>query len=454
VARAAGGRFQRDVPHAVRERASEPCGKEAIEMIHRMMNGLRRRGTQGASVVILALSFLVLLGFAGLTIDVGHWYHVRSRLQSVGDAAALAGAVWLPDMTKAKNEALRYLALNSITLGAPPAGEVVFCDSTAGPPAQFEVQLLRVAGPYFTSVAGIGTVNVAVRSRAQPATRGQTGVDPSANAFNFSVYGGQEFVPPAFQQPQETKFAGADLRITGNVHVNGDFRIGGANNQVEGTATAGHNVTVQGGQGNSISGTVTNNGTKIPTPAADTTKAKADAAADGHYYKYINPGVFETCNAAGVCTAATPPPGATFSGDKIHFSGGTNVSGKYYVEGGGLQFSGAGMNGTASFVAEGEIHVSGAAASFAGGSAFGFTSLSSSGTAIKFDAQGSTVNGTFFAPNGTIQIATSNVTVNGALVAASVDGGTGSAIAINFASTGNNQIAVKAQTEMFVRLVD
>ena len=51
--------------------------------------GVRRRGAAAVAVVV---SLVVLLGFAALSIDLGHLYLTRAELQRTADAAALAGA--------------------------------------------------------------------------------------------------------------------------------------------------------------------------------------------------------------------------------------------------------------------------------------------------------------------------------------------------------------------------
>ena len=51
-----------------------------------------QRRQRGAVAVIVALSALVLLGFAGMAIDVGRLYINRTELQSAADACALAAA--------------------------------------------------------------------------------------------------------------------------------------------------------------------------------------------------------------------------------------------------------------------------------------------------------------------------------------------------------------------------
>jgi Flp pilus assembly protein TadG len=52
----------------------------------------RLRDREGATLVFVALSMVVLLGVAGLAIDVGYAFVVRAELQNAADSAALAGA--------------------------------------------------------------------------------------------------------------------------------------------------------------------------------------------------------------------------------------------------------------------------------------------------------------------------------------------------------------------------
>ena len=46
----------------------------------------------GAIGIVIALLLPVLLGFAGLAIDIGHLYVVNTQLKNAADAGALAGA--------------------------------------------------------------------------------------------------------------------------------------------------------------------------------------------------------------------------------------------------------------------------------------------------------------------------------------------------------------------------
>lgn len=61
---------------------------------------------QSGQALVLTVAFLVvLLGFAGLAVDVGHAYLVQRQLQAGVDAAALAGAQDLPDVGAATDTA-------------------------------------------------------------------------------------------------------------------------------------------------------------------------------------------------------------------------------------------------------------------------------------------------------------------------------------------------------------
>ena len=84
-------------------------------------------------MVMSALIILPLLAFAGFATDFGSWYAQLSRMQRAGDAAALAGVVWLPDMSKATTVALDVAERNgyvdgqdgiSIAVSSPGPGQL------------------------------------------------------------------------------------------------------------------------------------------------------------------------------------------------------------------------------------------------------------------------------------------------------------------------------------------
>lgn len=68
---------------------------------------------QGAVIILLAVSLVALLGFAGLALDSGRAYGVRAQLSAATDAAAIAAARALPDgNTEAERRANAQIAAN------------------------------------------------------------------------------------------------------------------------------------------------------------------------------------------------------------------------------------------------------------------------------------------------------------------------------------------------------
>ena len=66
----------------------------------------------GAGTVFMILMLPLFLSLAGLAIDASAAYRTRAVLQSAADAASLAAALALPDVTKAKADALTYANAN------------------------------------------------------------------------------------------------------------------------------------------------------------------------------------------------------------------------------------------------------------------------------------------------------------------------------------------------------
>ncbi|HOT91698.1 MAG TPA: VWA domain-containing protein [Anaerolineae bacterium] len=72
---------------------------------------------KGQSLVLLAFSIFVLIGFAGIAVDVGLSYVDRVRARRAADAAALAAASELPLEAAAQVRALEYLEANGYPCG-------------------------------------------------------------------------------------------------------------------------------------------------------------------------------------------------------------------------------------------------------------------------------------------------------------------------------------------------
>jgi Flp pilus assembly protein TadG len=83
--------------------------------MRRLMADQRERET-GATAVIVALCFLLLLGLVGLSIDIGAAFAKRQEMQNAADAAALAVAAECLEARVAANCPGDYAAANEIAL--------------------------------------------------------------------------------------------------------------------------------------------------------------------------------------------------------------------------------------------------------------------------------------------------------------------------------------------------
>jgi len=112
-----------------------------------------RRHQRGAVSVLVALSMVVLLGFAALGVDYGYLTYSQRRLQSATDAAALAGAVdlWTQSWDTASSDAQAFSAGRNNTL---PAGVVAANAVVTG------LKLASVTLPYAQAVSGNNGIQV------------------------------------------------------------------------------------------------------------------------------------------------------------------------------------------------------------------------------------------------------------------------------------------------------
>lgn len=74
--------------------------------------GDRKRRERGQALVLFVLGLAVLLGFTAMSVDVGLFLHQRRDLQNDADAAALAGAAYLPDASLATLKAQEWAGKN------------------------------------------------------------------------------------------------------------------------------------------------------------------------------------------------------------------------------------------------------------------------------------------------------------------------------------------------------
>lgn len=122
---------------------------------------LKLKNDRGSAIVLVVASMVVLLGFAALSTDVGLLFLNRERLVNAADAAALAGAQFLPvNPAEASLTALDFAVKNGIqpieaTVNVESDGKVLM------------VRARRQVSLYFAPVLGIDSMPVAAQARAR-----------------------------------------------------------------------------------------------------------------------------------------------------------------------------------------------------------------------------------------------------------------------------------------------
>ena len=125
-----------------------------------------RGGDREAGVVLvwMALMIAVLLGMAGLSLDVANWYLQGSREQKAADAAALAGAVFLPDDPARAFSTARDLAnRNGYTAG----GNTTVTVNQEPKRSQLRVTITRQINNFFGALLNLPSTTITRTSVAE-----------------------------------------------------------------------------------------------------------------------------------------------------------------------------------------------------------------------------------------------------------------------------------------------
>ncbi|TMJ97292.1 MAG: hypothetical protein E6G67_03060 [Actinobacteria bacterium] len=135
---------------------------------HTLASGPALRRENGQAVVFSLLFLTVILGVAGLVIDVGSWLHSDRQAQATADAAALAGAQALPD-DPAQGTALAstYASKNGGGLNKTAITTKLLPNDT------IQVTIKRQAPSFFTKILGISSVQVGAVAAARASTLAQ-----------------------------------------------------------------------------------------------------------------------------------------------------------------------------------------------------------------------------------------------------------------------------------------
>ncbi len=129
-----------------------------------------RRDASGQVLMLVAFAIVVLMGFAGLAVDVGELWSVRRHMQTAADAGAVAGAIALRLNQSASAAADSVTSVNGFTAGSAGVDVTVSNPPTdgayAGNPKYVEVTISQPQPSFFLRVLGYNTINVGARAVA------------------------------------------------------------------------------------------------------------------------------------------------------------------------------------------------------------------------------------------------------------------------------------------------
>jgi hypothetical protein len=122
----------------------------------------RLRGESGQTTVMAAVFMVVLLGMAGMVLDVGSWFRQQRVSQATVDSAALAGAQALPtDPATA-----RSLATSFATKNGGVAGATFTVTTKWTPNDMITVSQTGSASGFFSKLFGVSTVSLTAKASA------------------------------------------------------------------------------------------------------------------------------------------------------------------------------------------------------------------------------------------------------------------------------------------------
>jgi Flp pilus assembly protein TadG len=152
--------------------------------------GGRRRGSRGQTIVLLAVALPAILGAMALATDLAVFYFNWAELQNAADAAALAGASYLPNWPNSANSAAQnYASLNGISPGEIASMQLGPGNTT------ISITLTRSVSYFLARALGLGSGTVQAKATAGVlATGSASGVKPIGIDDHIAYVYGQEIV--------------------------------------------------------------------------------------------------------------------------------------------------------------------------------------------------------------------------------------------------------------------
>lgn len=320
------------------------------------------RSDRGQALVLLVMLVFLVTSGAALAVDVGAAYAFKEKCEFVMEAAALAAVSSLPDVPAARAAAAQVAQANGLD---PEAIDVQ--TPHGGDAGAVKVSYRGHQRSYFARIMGIELFPIGAVAAA---------VGGGPEAFEYALFSGSETT--------RLDISGVSLNITGQVHANHDLRIRGASVRASGQLRAARNYDAQGSSVHAA-GTAQNVPT-VPMPQYDVNTLRAMCA------------VRHTGNQ--------------------HWSGQTiNVTGGVFVDG-NLKLSGVSIQGQGLLIVNGNIEFAGTSFRYSTQNdnvcVYSLGNVRVTGTSFVAD-------GIIYAPNGEFESHGSSLTVNGAIVANTID---------------------------------
>jgi hypothetical protein len=209
-------------------------------MLHRFLQRARdENGTErGFYMVWFALTFVAVTAFAGLAIEYNRWNNLATRMQKAADAAALAGAVFMPENSgnKAFTTAKSISSVNGFTDGS---NGVTVTTAAGKLPNQLKVTVALVTKNPWGAIVNYGSTTIvrsAVAEYQLPQNLGSPqntyGNDPESAAAQPQLWG-NVFGPSSNKDKGD---AVQSVGATGNATLcNADNCVSGVNKDYDPT---------------------------------------------------------------------------------------------------------------------------------------------------------------------------------------------------------------------------
>jgi len=387
---------------------------------------------RGSVLILTALSMTVLMGFVALAIDAGNLYLTQSRLQTLADTAAMAGALEASSCSAANCAIITTAATTALAEATPSVSVTLFKQCAAatgtgilltinnGPCAlgasdpnnlnanYVEAVVTQKVTTYFAGFAGLKTITLSARSEAGKAIAPTSG--PCMNTNSLTMISGARLTDATGSTCGINDNATSGLSLNSGVTVNvGSFTYAGTSyNKNCGTCTT-INPLPTTGSANELDPFAS-----LAAPAQPATSTTNTGTISGA--TTLQPGTYTSGLNFNTGTYTV-----TLSPGLYDFTGGMNVNSNVTIQGTGVTLffpSGASVNMNSAA----NLQLTAPAAALSNcASCAGMLMWMPSGNLTLDSASTSSLGGAVYVPNGTLTLNTgSNAGAYGMIYAQSI----------------------------------